>query len=275
MAPGQDTERDLSILDGSALNDISQDGRVILAGVGGESGGPKGSIYLRATDGSPPVRLGDGMGFALSPDGKWVTGFSSKDAVARKFILLPTGPGEEKEIMVPGLAEPRGVVVGWLAGDQNYLVMGALPGKKAWQFFAWDAGRGALRPVSPEGMSEDRLVSPDGQRFLAFGPDRQPYVYSIDGAAPTRVQGLTPHDILVNWRADNHSFYIRTHADTNKVLRVSILDLNGGQRTAWKEIRPARPVDEVSNLRITPDGRSYAYNFTQATSDLYLVQGLK
>lgn len=89
------------------------------------------------------------------------------------------------------------------------------------------------------------------------------------------MQGLTPHDIPVAWRADNHSLYIRTHADTNKVLRLSILNVETGQRTPWKDIRPARPVDEVSNLDITPDGRAYAYNFAQATSDLYLVQGLK
>jgi hypothetical protein len=59
------------------------------------------------------------------------------------------------------------------------------------------------------------------------------------------------------------------------MARIFIFDLNTGQRTLWKEIRPARPVDEVYNLAITPDGHAYAYNFAQVTSDLYLMQGLK
>src|SRR5579863_1805144 len=54
-APDQDSERELSILDASDLKDISQDGRMILGNVRGDSGGPRGSIYLRGTDGSPPV----------------------------------------------------------------------------------------------------------------------------------------------------------------------------------------------------------------------------
>jgi hypothetical protein len=34
-------------------------------------------------------------------------------------------------------------------------------------------------------------------------------------------------------------------------------------------------VDSVYNLRITPDGSAYAYNYTRANSDLFLVDGLK
>ena len=34
------------------------------------------------------------------------------------------------------------------------------------------------------------------------------------------------------------------------------------------------PVDAVYNLHITPDGRAYAYNYGQASSDLFLADGL-
>src|SRR5262249_17283227 len=59
VAPGEDAERELSILDVSELKDISRDGRWIVANVRGASGGPRGSIYLRGTDGSPAVRADD------------------------------------------------------------------------------------------------------------------------------------------------------------------------------------------------------------------------
>ena len=276
VAPGEDTERDLSVLDASDLKDISREGGWIVANVRGASGGPGGGIYLRATDGSPAVRAGEGQAFAFSPDSKWLTGYTSNDAATRKYLLMPTGAGEQKSIAVPGLAGNAALIVGWLAGDQHYLVMGQLPGKKGWQFLSWDAGHTVLRPVSPENMTDMLpLVAPDGRQFLAQGPDRAWYVYSIDGTAPRPVSGLTPHDIPVNWRTDGHSLYIRIHADTNKTARISIFDLNTGQRTFWKEIRPARPVDEVYNVAITPDGRAYAYNFIQTISDLFLVQGLR
>jgi Tol biopolymer transport system component len=276
VAPGEDTERDLSILDASDLKDISRDGRWIVANVRGASGGPGGGIYLRATDGSAAVRAGEGQAFVFSPDSKWLTGYTSNDAATRKYVLMPTGAGEQKSIAVPGLQGNGGLIVGWLAGDQHYLVMGTLPGKKGWQFFSWDAARAALQPVSPENITDMLpLVAPDGRQFLAQGPDRAWCVYAIDGSPPKPVSGLTPHDIPVNWRMDGHSLYIRTHADTNKTARISVFDLNTGQRTFWKEIRPARPVDEVYNLAVTPDGRAYAYNFVQTISDLYLVQGLR
>src|SRR5439155_14623124 len=130
-----------------------------------ESGGAKGSIYLRRLDGSAPVRLGDGVAFALSPDGKWVTGYSSRDA-ARKFMLMPTGPGEIVEITVPGLAHNIGAINGWLIGEENYLVGGRLPNEKAWRFFAWSPRGPSLRPLTPEVPDDFPIVSPDRRQFL-------------------------------------------------------------------------------------------------------------
>ena len=67
VAPGESVERDLSCLESSDLKGITPDGRMILVNILGESGGAKGSIYWRMTDGAPPVRLGDGAAFAISP----------------------------------------------------------------------------------------------------------------------------------------------------------------------------------------------------------------
>jgi len=73
-APGDAAERDLSCLDSGQVAGISNDGRVIVANIAGESATPKGSIYMRSTDGSPAIRVGDGHAYKLSPDGKWITG---------------------------------------------------------------------------------------------------------------------------------------------------------------------------------------------------------
>ena len=63
--------------------------------------------------------------------------------------------------------------------------------------------------------------------------------------------------------------------DENKKFQVALLDVKTGQRSNWKEIRTMMPVDSVYNLRIAPDGRAYAYNYGQASSDLFLADGLR
>jgi hypothetical protein len=275
LAPGEAVERDLSCLDAGYLKGISDDGRIILAGVAGEGGGPKGSIYLRHTDGSPAIRLGDGVAFSLSPDGKWVTGYSSTEMSKRKYMLTPTGAGEEVEISVPQLPDKFGLIMGWLPGEQNYLIMGASPHHKV-QYFAWDAAHGSVRSVSPEGMPDNiPLISPDRREYLSTGPDRQWYAYPLQDGDPRRVPGLGEHDIPINWRSDGKALYVVTHMDENKKFPVALLDTKTGQRSSWREIHPMMPVDSVYNLRITPDGRAYAYNYTHASSDLFLVDGLK
>jgi serine/threonine protein kinase/Tol biopolymer transport system component len=273
-APGGSQEMDLSCLDASRLIGISADGQAIAAEVSGESGGPKGSVYLRKTDGSSPVRIGDGAAYALSPDGQWVSGYSAVGSNMRRYALLPAGAGEEHEINVPQL-KGFGVVFGWRPDHETLLVFG--PGKtRNYQNYAWNQTSGALKPIGPEGQGDViPLVSPDTQRIITKGPDGNWWAYSVDGGESRRIQGLTTHDYPVGWRSDNRSIYIVTHHNENQMLPVSTLDIETGARAPWKEIRPMRPVEQVENLKITPDGKAYAYNFIVKTSDLYITSPVK
>jgi serine/threonine protein kinase len=272
-ARGDTSERDLSIMDASNLKSISDDGTAIVANVVGEAGGPMGSVYLRKLDGSPAVRLGAGAAFVLSPDGKWVSGYSSKDGLVRQYKLFPTGAGEERAIAIREL--DWGLVTGWLPGEQKYLVAGSRHGKKE-QCFAWDASSNSLRSICPEGIPDNLLpLSPDRQWVLSGGPDGQTYAYPVAGGTPQLVRGLSPHDQPIGWRADNRSLFLLTHHDTNRTLPVSVLDIQTGNKTSWMEIHPMRPVDEVFNLQIAPDGQAYAYSFRVKASDLYAATGLR
>src|SRR5207253_10374530 len=74
--------------------DISADGTTLLFNEIGAGAGAAKAIYLRKTDGSPAVRLGDGSGIALSHDGKQVLAMTpDKDPV-----LLPTRAGEARSL---------------------------------------------------------------------------------------------------------------------------------------------------------------------------------
>jgi len=70
-SPGDEKERDLSWHDWSRPVDLTADGTTLLFDETGEGGGASYAVYVRKTDDSPAVRLGDGHALALSPDGKW------------------------------------------------------------------------------------------------------------------------------------------------------------------------------------------------------------
>ncbi len=268
MTPGDKEERDLSCLDSGALAGISDDGQVIIANVTGETGNSKGSLYLRKTDGSPPIRVGDGHAYKLSPDGRWISGYVVTEDGSRRFVMLPTGPGEPIELHPPGLSPAT--VFGWLTQDQ-YIVVGHYPGKQ-YQCFEFDTQRSTLRVVCPEIPDATiYFLSPDRKLFLSPGPWT---VFPVNGGPPQPVRGLISSETVVGWRADSRSLYVRPDRESGTTIPVSVLDLLTGKKTPWKEIHPAQPVLEIHHLNITPDGRAYAYNFVLIQSDLYVAKGL-
>jgi eukaryotic-like serine/threonine-protein kinase len=273
VGPGQSQERDLSCSDGGILTGISNDGRLVVASVSGAGGGPKGSVLVRNTDGSPPVRLGDGSAFAVSPDGKQVSGYVIGDNGLRRFILFPTGAGEEITTEAPGLDSVP--VFGWL-GDERFLVSGWLKGKK-YQCFVWDRKHGAVTPVCPEGTPDrnDIAVSPDGTKVTNAGPTGGWFAYPVDGSAALEIKGIGPNEVPIGWRADSRSLYVQPRLAGQMSTPIWIVDIATGKRTLWKELRPSQPIDMPTslNLHITPDGSAYAYNFSLQLSDLYLAQG--
>ena len=277
LAPGATEERDLSVLEAADLRGISDDGSEILAETVGESGGTTGAIYLRRTDGSPPLRLGDGVAYKLSPDGKWVSGYTSRASAQRMFILMPTGPGETVDVHIPQLPNHGGgLVAGWLEGEDNYLVQGASVTGKGWQFFDWNARANTVTPASPPNAPDSMpLISPDRRSYLLPCGGGMWCIYPVSGGEPKPVPGLTPHDMPVNWRADGKAIYVMTHHNDNRMLPISLIDLATGQRTPWKELRASVPVDLLSMPKIAPDGRAYAYNYTYVRSELYVADGVK
>jgi hypothetical protein len=55
------------------------------------------------------------------------------------------------------------------------------------------------------------------------------------------------------------------------------LDLASGKKQLWKMLAPAdrSGLEGMSVVRLSADGRSYAYSYGRCLNDLYLVEGLK
>jgi hypothetical protein len=103
LGPGAGTERDLSWHDWTVPRDISDDGKLISFDETGEAGGETGGLYIRGSDGTPAVRLGDGASPGLSPDGKWVLALTPGPGGLRVLTELPTGPGEAHPVATGGV----------------------------------------------------------------------------------------------------------------------------------------------------------------------------
>jgi len=272
-SPGETRERDLSWFDTSIAADLSADGTVLLFTEGGEgsAGGP--TVYLRKTDGSSAVRLGEGSALALSPDGRWALSTTNNNS---ELHLLPTGVGEARRI-------ERHVEsyqwAGFLPDGKQILFAGREKGRSA-RLFVQDleAGARGLRPVTPEGAGAGYLghvISPDGRFVTGPGADSRFLIYPVKGGTPTPIAGLTEGEVPAQWSADGQFLYV--YRPIEVPARISRLDLSTGRREPWKELLPddLAGVNVINAVVLTRDGRSYAYSCGQFVSDLYLVEGLK
>jgi Tol biopolymer transport system component len=269
LSPGESTERDLTWLDYSLPSAISADGRTVLFTEGGEGGGPGYSIYIRKTDGSPAVRIGEGHGQALSPDGKWAVAIL-RPATDPQLVAYPTGAGESKNFPRDGLSVWNAA---WFPDGRKILFTANEPGRGP-RLYERDFAGGKPRALTPEGYRASRFVSPDGTWAVVTGPDRKIYLYPLAGGEPRALPGVAVNDAVAAFASDARNVYVyRRGGMPTEVYRV---DTTTGHRQLWRVLTPADPggASDLGPLP-TPGGESYIYSYQRTLSDLYLVEGLK
>jgi serine/threonine protein kinase/Tol biopolymer transport system component len=269
LPPGEKKELDLSWLDWSVPVDLSFDGTTVLFQEAGEGGGPKYAVYNRKTDGSPAIRLGDGSGMALSPDGEWVLAHPNTNPAPLE--LLPMHAGEMKLLKDDGLDHLRGR---WLPDGKQIVFSGHEPGH-ALRLFVETVDEGKAQPISPEGVGPRFVLSPKGDLVADSGTDRNVYLYPVNGGEPRPLNGLAKDDIPTAWAADGKSVF--AYRSGELPARVFKVDLATGARTFWKTIEPSDSagISTIGGVLIAGDEKSYVYSYIRTLSDLYLVDGLK
>jgi serine/threonine protein kinase len=268
LPPGDTKERDLSWLNSVAVSDLSSDGKMFVFTHYGEGSGPNYSTYLRKTDGSPAIRLGDGFAVALSPDGKWVLSILSAPA---RIVLLPTGAGSERRLEPYGIVD-YGFRARWFPDGKRILLVGREP-EQAMRCFLQDIDSGSVRPLTPEGLV-GTLISPDGASVIVTDLQQKKYIYPVAGGEPQPIAGLDEDDQIIGWGADGRSLFLIQHEKFP--INIYRHDLSTGRRELWKEIMPADLAGILGNpyIFLTPDGKSYVYRLRRHLSDLFLVEGL-
>jgi Tol biopolymer transport system component/predicted Ser/Thr protein kinase len=267
-------ERDLAWLDLSDVRDLSPDGTRVLFTEGGEGARTEGA-YLRKTDGSPAVRIGNGYAFGLSPDGRWALSVVSKPPA--QLFLLPTGAGEPRVLPRGKIFVYAGFQATWFADSRRFVLTGREQGRQQ-QLYIQDIQGGEPRAISGEALvlGSSRGLSPDQQYVAAIDNDRKTRIVPVEGGSSRPAPGTEPDEMPAGWSADGRSLYIYSPV-TGAPTRVYLVDVASGQRRLWKEITPADPAGTygIVGLAVNPDGRSYVYNQSRTLSDLYLVEGLK
>jgi len=273
LAPGQTEERDLSWLDRSSPYDLSADGGTLLFNEEGTPGGRTGTVYLRRTDGSPAVRLGEGGQGALSPDQRWVVVWVPGERP--RLRLIPVGAGEARDVATDSITPVAGQ---YFFPDGRRLLVWGQQGDTPSQLFVVPVGGGAPRPVTPPGWNlwmGQRPVSPDGRSFTAMDRTRANHIFPADSGPSRPVPGDSPGDVVLGWTGDSRGLYVFRRGEVP--ARIFRVDLATGHRQLWKELGPAdrTGVALVYWALIAADGRSYVYVFDRAQDDLYLVTGLR
>ena len=263
VPPGETAERDLSWFDSAGLADVSDDGRQLLFA-------DRFGIYLRRTDGSPPVYLGLKEGFAddISPEGSRIL---ATTASSDRLMILPAGPGDPQPLPAHGIVAYRGAQ--WFPDGKRVLFNGTRQGGRL-RSYVQDIDGGAPSPLTEED-TWGLVVSPDGQRVAAIGSQGGISLWPVAGGAPTPLASSHGGDRPVAWSADGRLLWIFRRGEVP--AEVSQIELATGKRQLWKKLQPpdASGVYSIGTFRVTPDGRSYFYSYRRTLSQLYTAAGLR
>ena len=263
LTPGASAERDLTWQGDSSMPKLSRDGRLMAFT---DFGSLNYLACIRKTDGGPVLRLGEGSGRDLSPDGKQVAAILYS---LSQVVVYPTGAGEPLRLDRGSLERIQGVH--WFPDGKQVLIQGNEPGRGA-QCFIQDLRGGPPRPVTPEG-TYGGLAAPDGHTVLITNRDYRYELYALTGGPAKAVPGLTPMDRIVQWSADGRSLLL-ARLEGQKA-HLERFDLASGRRTLLRSIaQPSAPgVLHIEGVALTEDAKTYVYSYLKMLSKLFVVTG--
>jgi hypothetical protein len=127
--------------------------------------------------------------------------------------------------------------------------------------------------VTPEGIAGGLATDPEGRWVAAVTSDSTLMLFPLEAGSPRRVAKLAINEEVVQWSADARTLFV---SRTGMPLNVYAVDVRSGRKRLWKTIEVPDPAGvRLGAIRIARDALSYAYGYTRALGELYLVEGLK
>ena len=262
--------RGLEWFDGSAIADITPDGKAITFL---EWGGPAGPLYIdgyRKMDGSAPVALGPGGGGKFSPDGAIVA--TELPSRPPQVALNPVGAGESRRLSLGDITNLR-VGLAWFPDGKHLLLTGAPEGQPT-RTFVMDTEGGKPQALGPAGFL-GVAVAGDGNRVAGRNAAEEYVVFDRQTEKVQTISGIQPQDQIQRWTDDGQALIV--YSTTAWAAHVYRVEVATGKRTLLQTIELSEKAGSRMQIRLAYAERSktYAYSTTRDLGILYVVEGLQ
>jgi eukaryotic-like serine/threonine-protein kinase len=250
------------------VSGVSDDGSLIAVDYSGSGSGSDYAVYVVKTDGSSPVRLGDGSSMGITPDGKWI--IALLPSTNSTFRLLPTGAGETRTFEVAPV-HALDYYGNWVRDGSKFLFLGSEPGKQT-RAYLLNTTTGKASAVTPEGTT-DPLISPDGKFVAALDHQQEFRLYPVGGGEAQSLKGVKDGELPIQWDPTGTKLYVW---DRTFPAHIFLVDLKtGGRQPSTTLVPPDSAGVLYGNIVMTPDGKSSVYRYRRTVTTLFLADGLK
>ena len=233
---------------------------------GNQSAGGNYAVALRKTDGSPPLRLGEGNGIDLSPDGKYALAYLFNPTP--RIVVYPTGAGEPRTVDTAPIENAQPIQ--WFPDSRRIVICGNEKSKPA-RCFAKDVDGGPPTPLTPEGFTQPGPFSPDGSVMVVQSADGTGHLLSLKDGAFVVSNGLTGTMPCLPGRPTVAACSWARPSTCGSIGSISQLASGRRRCNSSSLASPASKAAVAPGISITPDGRGYAYYYISMPSRLFEI----
>ena len=267
--------RDVSWLNASVQPTISRDGGLVAFTDASDAAGANYATMTRRVDGSPAVRIGEGLVVSISRDKQWL--LSARPTVPVQLMMYPVGAGAARRL---DHGEFEAISDAELLGDGTQVMLCGKKPKRSSRCYVLPLSSAsfspaALRAITPEGVSA-AVAAPDGQTIVARSAESGYRRYAVRDGASVPVAGLAASDAVLRFSPDGQSLWVmRVNALPVRLERV---DLPTGVRTPLG-VPPFAPPRSgmlyLMTVALADDLRTLVWIESEVVGDVFEVKGVR
>lgn len=262
-------ERDFSWLDWSRVQELSNDGRILLFDESGEAVNNRSVAYVRDNQTGAVRRLGRGMAMALSPD-RDLALIAREDR--EQLALVPVNGDAYRWLPASGL---RYQWARFLPNGEHLLALASRP-QQGLRLYVHKLDGSGVVAISPEMTIRNAAISPNGESVAVLTPKNELVLYDTSGGRAPRVIPADEPLAPLRWTPDAMWIvvqHLRRASDSS--AQLSRVHVPSGRLTPWKKLQPSDPlgVNSITGVVLSGDCRSYIYSYRRVLSELFVVEG--